>query len=94
VPWEKGWRLVQEANMAKRRVEKGQGGKDDHHLSIIKPEGWKPPMILELLAAVLDGSVDVNEDLGIAGQQQNHQHAHGDTHFDTLTPEHVDGFGG
>lgn len=52
MPWEEGWNLVQAANMAKMRVEKGKGGKDDHHLSIVKPEGWEAPKIQELIQKV------------------------------------------
>jgi predicted HAD superfamily Cof-like phosphohydrolase len=54
LPWEEGWELVQEANMAKRRVK----GKDhEHHRGIIKPEGWKPPAIDELLTRIITSAM-------------------------------------
>jgi predicted HAD superfamily Cof-like phosphohydrolase len=45
-PWKAGWRLVQEANMAKERGTNKRGVSYD----LIKPEGWTPPDIEGLLA--------------------------------------------
>lgn len=50
-PFNKGWDRVQEANMAKERAT----GADDsrstrkHSADIVKPAGWKPPVLADLL---------------------------------------------
>lgn len=50
-PFNEGWTRVQEANMAKVRAD----GSDDprskrkHSADIVKPEGWKPPVLSDLL---------------------------------------------
>lgn len=45
-PWEAGFSEVHKANMAKRLAAPGEGrGTND----IVKPEGWQPPNIEEVL---------------------------------------------
>lgn len=45
-PWQRGWNLVQAANMAKERMDDGE----DFKSKIGKPPGWQPPDIEGLLA--------------------------------------------
>lgn len=46
LPWNEGWRRVQDANMKKVRVE--SGGPRHGEYDIVKPEGWKPPVFDDL----------------------------------------------
>lgn len=49
-PWQKGWDLVQTANMAKVRAAKdGSNSKRGSSLDVVKPEGWTAPDIEGLL---------------------------------------------
>jgi predicted HAD superfamily Cof-like phosphohydrolase len=43
LPFNEGWRKVQEANMAKERVERPEQSKRGSGFDVIKPAGWKPP---------------------------------------------------
>lgn len=50
-PFNQGWNRVQQANMSKVRAE---GAEDErshrkHAADIVKPEGWKPPVLEDLL---------------------------------------------
>jgi predicted HAD superfamily Cof-like phosphohydrolase len=50
-PWETGWDEVQRANMTKQRAaEDGSDSKRKSQWDVIKPPGWKPPAIKEILA--------------------------------------------
>lgn len=51
-PWQMGWRLVQRANMAKKRAANVGESKRGHALDVVKPEGWTPPDIARLLKRV------------------------------------------
>ena len=44
MPFDKGWELVQAANMAKVKAgPNGEGSKRGSPHDVIKPEGWAPP---------------------------------------------------
>jgi predicted HAD superfamily Cof-like phosphohydrolase len=50
-PWEAGWDLVQEANMAKvRAAPDGSDSRRGSRFDVVKPEGWEPPAIRKLLS--------------------------------------------
>ena len=50
-PWQAGWDEVQRANMAKERASSdGSNSKRLSSYDVIKPEGWVPPQIAEILA--------------------------------------------
>lgn len=49
-PWQMGWKLVQRANMAKIRAKAdASDSKRGHALDVVKPAGWTPPNITDLL---------------------------------------------
>ena len=48
-PWQAGWKLVQDANMAKVRASSADSSKRQSAWDVIKPEGWQPPDIAGLL---------------------------------------------
>lgn len=50
-PWDNGWRMVQEANMAKVRStgDADPLSKRGSSFDVVKPPGWKPPDIASLL---------------------------------------------
>lgn len=49
-PWQKGWNLVQSANMRKVRAAKdGSDSKRGSSYDVVKPEGWTAPDIEGLL---------------------------------------------
>jgi predicted HAD superfamily Cof-like phosphohydrolase len=49
-PWQAGWQLVQQANMAKVRAKPdGSDSKRGSSWDVVKPEGWTPPDIEGLL---------------------------------------------
>ena len=49
-PWQEGWDLVQQANMAKVRAAKdGSDSKRGSSFDVVKPEGWTAPDIEGLL---------------------------------------------
>lgn len=49
-PWQEGWNLVQEANMAKvRAAPDGSDSKRGSSFDVVKPPGWMPPDIEMLL---------------------------------------------
>lgn len=45
-----GWRRVQAANMAKRLAGEGEGKYGGAGVDIIKPDGWTPPDLSDLVA--------------------------------------------
>lgn len=45
-----GWSRVHAANMAKVRAEKSDQSKRGSHFDVIKPDGWKPPVLSDLVA--------------------------------------------
>lgn len=52
-PWERGWQIVQEANVTKQRVKCAEDSKRGSKYDVVKPEGWVAPdreleLILEL----------------------------------------------
>jgi predicted HAD superfamily Cof-like phosphohydrolase len=49
-PFAKGWRRVQMANMTKVRVERPEDSKRGSGFDVIKPEGWQPPVLKDLLS--------------------------------------------
>ena len=55
-PFNEGWARVQAANMAKERATSAddERSKRKHSIDIVKPEGWKPPVLTDLLDEVCD----------------------------------------
>lgn len=51
LPIKEGWKEVHRANMQKERVAKGidERSKRKHNWDVVKPEGWEPPKLKELL---------------------------------------------
>jgi len=48
-PWEEGWAEVQRANMSKERATSESQSKRGSSFDVIKPAGWRPPAIAEVL---------------------------------------------
>lgn len=48
-PFYEGWKRVQAANMAKTRANSVDDSKRGSVLDVVKPEGWKPPTLSDLL---------------------------------------------
>lgn len=49
-PWEEGWEMVQRANMQKQRAAAdGSDSKRGSSFDVVKPPGWLPPDIAQLL---------------------------------------------
>jgi len=50
-PFNEGWSRVQEANMAKERATSADDARSTrkHKTDIVKPAGWKPPVLVDLL---------------------------------------------
>ena len=49
-PWQKGWDLVQKANMSKVRAQPdGSDSLRGSSFDVVKPEGWRPPNVEALL---------------------------------------------
>lgn len=49
-PWQEGWYLVQQANMAKVRAQAdGSDSKRGSPFDVVKPPGWVPPDIENIL---------------------------------------------
>lgn len=44
-----GWRRVHEANMAKVRVDHPENSKRGSAFDVVKPEGWEPPYLTDLI---------------------------------------------
>lgn len=51
LPFNEGWERVHAANMSKVRAEHANDGrsKRKHGWDVVKPEGWKPPVLEDLL---------------------------------------------
>lgn len=49
LPWEELWAEVQRANMTKQRAERADQSARNSTFDVIKPPGWRPPMIHETL---------------------------------------------
>lgn len=47
--FDKGWRRVQEANMSKIRAKRDTVGKRGSTWDVVKPEGWKAPILDDLV---------------------------------------------
>ena len=48
-PFEKAWDRVQSANMKKIRTKKAKDSKRNNSFDVVKPEGWKPPILDDLV---------------------------------------------
>lgn len=48
-PWQRGWELVQEANMLKVRAKNAEESKRGSAYDVVKPPGWLAPNIERLL---------------------------------------------
>lgn len=48
-PWQKGWELVQAANMAKVKARSALESTRGYALDVVKPHGWTPPDIQTVL---------------------------------------------
>lgn len=53
-PFPEGWRRVQQANMAKIRVDRPENSKRGSSFDVVKPLGWQPPDHTELVGLVVD----------------------------------------
>lgn len=51
LPWQALWREVHNANMRKVRTESAETSKRKSPYDVVKPPGWKPPRIAEILEA-------------------------------------------
>lgn len=52
LPFDEAWREVHRANMAKERGEPNDArSARGHRFDVVKPEGWEPPRIAELIDA-------------------------------------------
>lgn len=49
VDFDEGWRRVHEANMKKVRVENASDSKRGSTYDVVKPRGWKPPDLSDLV---------------------------------------------
>ncbi len=48
-PWQHGWSVVQQANMAKKRAESADESRRGSTFDVVKPEGWAAPDIKGVL---------------------------------------------
>lgn len=62
LPWQAGWDAVQKANMAKRRVELDEDSPRGHHTDVVKPKGWTPPDIEQLVMRAQLGHMECGAD--------------------------------
>ena len=55
LPFADGWARVHEANMKKVRCESADDprSKRKHHFDIVKPEGWEPPYLKDLISEII-----------------------------------------
>lgn len=49
LPFADGWSRVHEANMKKVRAKDASESKRGNQLDVVKPEGWEPPILEDLL---------------------------------------------
>lgn len=49
LPWQAGWNAVHEANMKKVRVDRPENSKRGSGFDVVKPAGWTPPDIQQVL---------------------------------------------
>lgn len=49
LPFQRGWQRVHAANMAKELSSKKNPSKRDFQMDVVKPAGWTPPVLLDLL---------------------------------------------
>lgn len=61
-PWQKGWDMVQRANMLKQRAQSADESKRGSALDVVKPEGWTAPNI-DALLTVFDFPTELNNHL-------------------------------
>lgn len=47
--FEEAWSRVHSANMKKVRATKETAGNRDHRWDVVKPEGWEPPFLQDLV---------------------------------------------
>ena len=59
LPFEKGWREVQKANMSKIRA-KSKSKKRGTAFDVIKPKGWKAPNIDQIVEEEKEQNEDIN----------------------------------
>lgn len=52
-PFQRGWQRVQDANMQKMRATNKRQSSRQSTLDIVKPEGWKSPVLSDLIAPPL-----------------------------------------
>jgi predicted HAD superfamily Cof-like phosphohydrolase len=57
LPWQAGWDAVQAANMKKQRAVSASVSKRGHQVDVVKPEGWTPPDIEEVVSRAQLGSL-------------------------------------
>lgn len=49
--FEEGWRRVHEANMKKVLAKNADESKRGYKFDVVKPEGWTPPILMDLVGA-------------------------------------------
>lgn len=49
LPFQRGWQRVHAANMAKELSSKANPSKRSFQMDVVKPKGWEPPVLLDLL---------------------------------------------
>lgn len=57
LPWEAGWTAVQRANMAKIRAPSAEHSKRGSQYDVVKPLGWTPPDIEEVVQRAMNGTL-------------------------------------
>lgn len=62
---EEGFRRVNAANMSKKLPEQGTKTKRGWHMEVVKPEGWKPPNLLDLVTCQQWPDDNINEVCGL-----------------------------
>ncbi len=57
LPFGEGWARVHKANMQKVRAENkdDERSKRGHHWDVVKPEGWEPPYLKDLVSPIIIG---------------------------------------
>jgi hypothetical protein len=64
LPWQALWDAVQTANLAKRRVERGEESPRGSGYDVVKPTGWTPPPIEEVLERAASGNLACGHRMG------------------------------
>lgn len=55
LPFGEGWSRVHQANMKKVRAKDASESKRGHQWDVVKPEGWEPPYLKDLVTNIIIG---------------------------------------